>query len=128
MDSFLKCVFVRAVKHMTVHGVHPHNCNHVNAHTVFYNCHIVLKFTVHFILKLDFKYIIIIIYNWERWRRVSSHGNTNQLETQISWKQAGTVGIVVGKYMREDRWELCSGMRIRLGFRYENKVSVQELK
>ena len=25
MDSFLKHVFVRAVKHTTVHGMNPHN-------------------------------------------------------------------------------------------------------
>ena len=27
MDSFLKCVFVRARKHTSVHDVHPHSNN-----------------------------------------------------------------------------------------------------
>ena len=41
MDSFLKCVFIRAGKHMSVHDVHPHS----NDGSHFYK---VSLFCVHF--------------------------------------------------------------------------------
>ena len=35
MDSFLKCVFVRAGKHTSVHDVHPHSCTSRSRKRVF---------------------------------------------------------------------------------------------
>ena len=48
MDSFLKCVLVRAGKHTSVHDVHQHNVFHCVFHSTIY---LIISIKEHFVIK-----------------------------------------------------------------------------